>query len=1023
MGCAYSGDNSPDKGVHLESCDIRFSELQLESINQHLNSVYLNSAGVRSDNRHEVEVIIERLIQKLISTIGKIDPRFSSSFLITSEPQFMNQVAITNKFSYIIRLDHLSCPTIYDDDTMPHSFCHVMEQDGTPQGYGKIRIQGEGMENWAEFIGNNGCIRRDKIQEKFVELLAKASSRTELIQTLSDVDESCQCGSPGKVMDAEVLHHVLRAQANQRVFYGQANGDKIKFPDPKDFKIAIVESTNCIHLKIGFLPDYPVLPETEDAEVDVTLILAIEFQGWPQTTNFPARIPLSHIDALYFQHMATTGFYMVPAVPHPTIRCDDRKLCWQFRFPVAESMMVTNYSSNSLIHKVYRVLTTILEDIRRSSTAGRVTSRYMIKTMLWYRLERTGDCCLNTLNKWNESSLSLHVLQLMDNLIAALKAQKFPSYFFPSYNLMLNSPGGGVMYYTEEDYIYDAEILSNLVARFFEISLIPSLSINAKDDSYWCRLEDALLVKWGHVLEELLPTKDAREISMRHYSLRQVDYIGILLRGILSVKSLVLNQSAAGGWYDREINKIFINNDDKANITEDIIYLLNVLAEQAKQYYATRKQTLTIDKKSVRLKSFDLSFSTLLDDVKADLKKVSFDFTNDQILVYYILKWLYRATERDGKFLEPVLKPYLIKLYIASHECNWFLEEWKTRMNKDEMNTLRKYCHLVVKGRMNISDGLLDFVNKGWEWAGAMLNIAGEVNDGLELIFTPSPQLALCHQLRISPSASGGFMTRSLGRSQPPRKSDMNALTSATFTLPRLGRNMESIDFLKAQIADSYEIPSVYCRLRDFSPFTLLVDFSRRYGSHRGFGNVVAALIMLQKFTILQEVSQLLPDTERIQMLEAIHKINKEQRRGKRRQPFGNSATKSAIQVLIMENKQRENYKYETYRPLMEFQLNDRDERHLEQPDLIASKSIRRTKDSLLGTCRIARNRQQNTSAVVYNPAFYDAPITFFNQDATNPGYQPYLHLNADRQLELVELTPSSIDYHTKKRNATLTKF
>lgn len=65
------------------------------------------------------------------------------------------------------------------------------------------------------------CTFRDKIQEKFVELLAKASARSELIKTLNDVDESCQCGSPGKVMDAEVLHHVLKAPANQRVFYGQ----------------------------------------------------------------------------------------------------------------------------------------------------------------------------------------------------------------------------------------------------------------------------------------------------------------------------------------------------------------------------------------------------------------------------------------------------------------------------------------------------------------------------------------------------------------------------------------------------------------------------------------------------------------------------------------------------------------------------------------------------------------------------------------------------------------------------------
>lgn len=175
---------------------------------------------------------------------------------------------------------------------------------------------------------------------------------------------------------------------------------------------------------------------------------------------------------------------------------------------------------------------------------------------------------------------------------------------------------------------------------------------------------------------------------------------------------------------------------------------------------------------------------------------------------------------------------------------------------------------------------------------------------------------------------------------------------------------------------------------------------------------------------ILQEVSQLLPDKERIQMLEAIHKINKEQRRGRRRQPYGNSATKSAIQLLIMENSKRENYNCETYRPLVDLPQHSYKGERLQKPDLITDKTLNKSNDSLLGTCRIARNRQQDISTgVIYNPAFYDAPITYFNQDATNPAYQPFLRLNADRQLELVELTPSSIDYHTKKRNDTLTKF
>ena len=63
---------------------------------------------------------------------------------------------------YLVRLDSLSSPPVYQEcGTKPT--CRVVEGqggDGVPQGFAKIRVQGEGAEDWAEFINAAGFLRR-----------------------------------------------------------------------------------------------------------------------------------------------------------------------------------------------------------------------------------------------------------------------------------------------------------------------------------------------------------------------------------------------------------------------------------------------------------------------------------------------------------------------------------------------------------------------------------------------------------------------------------------------------------------------------------------------------------------------------------------------------------------------------------------------------------------------------------------------------------------------------------------------
>lgn len=84
--------------------------------------------------------------------------------------QFLKSVAVfrdafslqpgqSPRFEYLVRLDVLSSPPVYKDcGTQPT--CRVVEGQGSPQGFAKIRLQGEGAEQWAEFINASGFLRR-----------------------------------------------------------------------------------------------------------------------------------------------------------------------------------------------------------------------------------------------------------------------------------------------------------------------------------------------------------------------------------------------------------------------------------------------------------------------------------------------------------------------------------------------------------------------------------------------------------------------------------------------------------------------------------------------------------------------------------------------------------------------------------------------------------------------------------------------------------------------------------------------
>lgn len=74
-----------------------------------------------------------------------------------------------------------------------------------------------------------------------------------------------------------------------------------RFPDPRDFRLAIVDEPNGIKLKVEFLS-----PALSNICIKVRLLVAIGVDAWPSSTDFPTRIPLGHADCLLYQKAAQT---------------------------------------------------------------------------------------------------------------------------------------------------------------------------------------------------------------------------------------------------------------------------------------------------------------------------------------------------------------------------------------------------------------------------------------------------------------------------------------------------------------------------------------------------------------------------------------------------------------------------------------------------------------------------------------------------------------------------------------------
>lgn len=74
-----------------------------------------------------------------------------------------------------------------------------------------------------------------------------------------------------------------------------------RFPDTRDFRLAIVDEPNGIKLKVEFLS-----PALAAISVKVSILVAVGVDAWPASTDYPSRIPLGHSDCLLHYQSAQT---------------------------------------------------------------------------------------------------------------------------------------------------------------------------------------------------------------------------------------------------------------------------------------------------------------------------------------------------------------------------------------------------------------------------------------------------------------------------------------------------------------------------------------------------------------------------------------------------------------------------------------------------------------------------------------------------------------------------------------------
>jgi len=229
------------------------------------------------------------------------------------------------------------------------------------------------------------------------------------------------------------------------------------------------------------------------------------------------------------------GYYAVPVAPRRAARRGrDRQTAWQMRLPAAECLYQTHYAERSVVGNIHHFLRTKVPRLRNGDGGVRVASGYALKTLLWFRLE-----ACDRVEDWRHGRVAEHVLSVLDALVAALKARRHRSYFWPGADVVLDAPRACRTAVPDDDCQNDVEIVEAYLYGLFEKSMgghsiVAGQAFQDADADRWHSLESVVLQKWHRVLDAADPAPRAFD-----YTRKQVEYIGEVFAGMLATRRCV----------------------------------------------------------------------------------------------------------------------------------------------------------------------------------------------------------------------------------------------------------------------------------------------------------------------------------------------------------------------------------------------------------------------------------------------------------------------------------------------------
>lgn len=713
----------PELGIYFSSEQLDylnkyFTNLE-QTCNHALNSYYermIPSGGgpnlLGMDVPGSIEAIMERLVQRIITGVGTLDPRFASKYVLSTGSTYEHyKINEFDEFDFMVRLDQLSSPAL--NVCAGNATCDVIDNpESVPKGYARVYVKREGNQDhqWSDFMDENGFLLPHKIRHRFYELVRWAVKAIPVSMSVDEVDETKLPGASGKVLDVGILSDVLHLDPDDHVYIGIGDPDQDIFPEPKDFSIKVSQDGPAVRLDM-------VVPAThgvEEQRVSVDLTISIGVNKWPQACDFPDRISHCHVDAIHSYRAGTKGFHVVCTGPHESLDCSHPETLWRISHSSAEMDMMTHFDHCSIPAKVMRITKILIGCMRDAdsfknlgdlfqplienskhvsldNTQLETLSTYVLKTLFLFELENYTD-----VEDWLESRVSCRVLSIILALLSALKRKEQRSYFYPEYNVLLRK---GVDISASENV---SETLLDLLkflndfslARPDNVVLSPSLIASIS-------FENDVAALWKKQIVDA-KKEECIDVSSMKFTERQILYLNALYQQVAAFTKF--------RGPSEELHKFYMGQKDgdakmdKAGYETMLIILDSLITQmklnKSKLQEASQKYLYQVA--STKLWNAFRGTHTSQDEKLAE--KVIATVTT---LI---------ANLDDEPECAEALEDFLIRIYHCSWVNGWFMEDVSQCLEPPDLTRVKQYARRVLDG----SDAQEEFekaVMRKEEWA------------------------------------------------------------------------------------------------------------------------------------------------------------------------------------------------------------------------------------------------------------------------------------------------------------------